>query len=56
MGTQGFLDKVKEWWSSFNYEGKPDNVLVCKLKALKSKLKEWNKGHEGNLGYKGRIC
>ncbi|KAG5621167.1 hypothetical protein H5410_006385 [Solanum commersonii] len=30
--------------------GKPDYRLACKLKALKTKLKEWRNGEEGNLG------
>nr|XP_033509991.1 uncharacterized protein LOC117274746 isoform X3 [Nicotiana tomentosiformis] len=51
LGTAGFKDKVKEWWSSFNFSGKPDFILSCKLKALKSKLKEWSRSETRNLGY-----
>nr|XP_033508775.1 uncharacterized protein LOC117273689 [Nicotiana tomentosiformis] len=51
LGTAGFNDRVKEWWSSFNFSGMPDFILACKLKALKSKLKEWSRSETGNLGY-----
>ncbi|KAF3625895.1 putative mannosyl-oligosaccharide 1,2-alpha-mannosidase MNS3-like [Capsicum annuum] len=44
------IDRVKNWWSSFNFSGRPDYVLACKLKTLKSKLKEWRNGETENLG------
>lgn len=50
MGNEGFIDRVKGWWNSFSYEGRPDYVLACKMKALKNKLKEWSKSEQGNLG------
>uniref|UniRef100_A0A0V0HLY3 Putative ovule protein n=1 Tax=Solanum chacoense TaxID=4108 RepID=A0A0V0HLY3_SOLCH len=50
LGTEGFIDKVKVWWSSFDYQGRPDYVLASKLKALKHKLKEWSRSEQGNLG------
>ncbi|KAH0658710.1 hypothetical protein KY289_027458 [Solanum tuberosum] len=50
LQSEGFVDRVKDWWSSFRYSGKPDYVLACKLKALKHKLKEWSKKESGNLG------
>ncbi|WMV29767.1 hypothetical protein MTR67_023152 [Solanum verrucosum] len=34
---------------SFHFQGKPDFVLVAKLRALKEKLKEWSKTSQGNL-------
>ncbi|WMV23105.1 hypothetical protein MTR67_016490 [Solanum verrucosum] len=50
LESEGFIDRVREWWSSFNFTGKPDYRLACKLKSLKTKLKEWRNGEEGNLG------
>ncbi|KAG5619805.1 hypothetical protein H5410_005023 [Solanum commersonii] len=50
LGTEGFIDRVKVWWSSFDYQGRPDYVLASKLKALKHKLKEWSRSEQGNLG------
>ncbi|KAG5605938.1 hypothetical protein H5410_027430 [Solanum commersonii] len=32
------------------YIGRPDYILASKLKALKHKLKEWNKSEQGSLG------
>ncbi|KAM3264299.1 hypothetical protein P3L10_001293 [Capsicum annuum] len=46
LHIEGFMNKVKEWWSSFNYIGRLDFILASKLKALKYKLrrvlKEWS--------------
>ncbi|KAG5599859.1 hypothetical protein H5410_031229 [Solanum commersonii] len=41
--------KVKGWWNSESYTRRPDYILVCKLKALKVKLKEWSITVQGNL-------
>jgi len=49
LKAEGFIDTIREWWSSFNFTGRPDYILACKLRALKSKLKEWRKGEEENL-------
>lgn len=49
LQTEGFLDRVKEWWSSIVCEGRPDFILAFKLKALKDKLREWSKTSQGNL-------
>ena len=38
----GFVDKVRDWWSSYSYSGTPNFVLAQKLKALKGDLKDWN--------------
>ncbi|KAG5591959.1 hypothetical protein H5410_042473 [Solanum commersonii] len=45
--VEGLIDTVRDWWSSFNFTGKPDFILACKLRALKIKLKEYRKGEEG---------
>jgi hypothetical protein len=36
---EGFVDKVKGWWQSYQFAGDPSNVLACKLKALKGDLR-----------------
>nr|XP_018623959.2 uncharacterized protein LOC104089093 [Nicotiana tomentosiformis] len=33
--SQGFDDRIRNWWSSFEFSGRPDYILACKLKALK---------------------
>lgn len=44
------MDRIKGWWESFEFTGKPDHILACKLKALKGKLKKWCRTNMGNLG------
>lgn len=39
----GFLQLLEDWWLSFCFAGTPSTVLWLKLKALKEKLKVWNK-------------
>lgn len=50
LQTEKFNARVKGWWNSESYTGRPDYILVCKLKALKVKLKEWSRTVQGNLG------
>lgn len=47
LEVEGFKEKVKEWWESFNVNGRPRYILAEKLKMLKVKLKEWSK-NKGN--------
>ncbi|WMV25486.1 hypothetical protein MTR67_018871 [Solanum verrucosum] len=47
---KGFKEKVKIWWDSFSSVGNPDFVPMVKLKALKTKLKDWSKSVQGGLG------
>ncbi|WMV47268.1 hypothetical protein MTR67_040653, partial [Solanum verrucosum] len=46
---EGFLDSVKNWWSSYEVGGSPDFVLVQKLKYLKKDISTWNKEVFGKL-------
>lgn len=55
LSSDGFLDRVKGWWSNFNFSGKPDYILACKLKALKCKLKDWSKEVQGNLSSQKKL-
>ncbi|WMV42289.1 hypothetical protein MTR67_035674 [Solanum verrucosum] len=51
----GFTDRISSWWHSFNFSGRPDFILASKLKALKTKLKDWSMSEQGNLGSKMRV-
>jgi len=50
LQTENFKERVKGWWDSEIFVGRPDYILACKMKALKVKLKEWSKTIQGNLG------
>ncbi|XP_075092306.1 uncharacterized protein LOC107821421 [Nicotiana tabacum] len=50
LNVEGFEDIIREWWGSFEFSGRPDYILACKLKTLKGKLKGWSRSYEGNLG------
>ena len=49
LRVDSFMDKIKEWWQSYNFRGKPSFVLAKKLQALKYYLKRWNKETLGNV-------
>lgn len=55
LQSKGFVDRVREWWASFSYIGRPHYVLACKLKALKLKRREWKQEKGGNLGIQRRL-
>ena len=46
---EGFGALVKQWWDSYLFQGTPNFVFACKIKALKMDLKKWNEGVFGNL-------
>ena len=52
LRVEGFMDKVKEWWQSYNFRGSPSFVIAKKLQALKYDLKMWNKESLGNVSIK----
>jgi hypothetical protein len=35
LKSEGFVDRVRLWWSTYHCQGSPSYILVCKLKALK---------------------
>jgi hypothetical protein len=35
LKVDGFVGMVKQWWDSYLFQGTPNYVLACKLKALK---------------------
>jgi hypothetical protein len=47
LQAEGFMDKVRGWWDSYDFHGSPSFVLTNKLKALKMDLKKWNKEEFG---------
>ncbi|XP_015169579.1 uncharacterized protein, partial [Solanum tuberosum] len=49
LETEGFYERIKDWWTSFEFEGRPDFILASKLKAMKTKLKDWSVSTYGNL-------
>jgi hypothetical protein len=50
LKEEGFVDRVRGWWSSYQFQGTPSFILVKKLKALKRDIKSWNKTAFGNVG------
>ena len=54
LKEEGFKTLVEEWWRSYEVRGTGSFVLTKKLKALKTRLKIWNKTSFGNLEEKKR--
>jgi hypothetical protein len=50
LKEEGFVDKVRGWWESYNYQGSPSFIFAKKLKALKGDIINWNKTVFGNVG------
>jgi hypothetical protein len=50
LKDEGFMDRVKGWWASYQFQGTPSFVLSTKLRALKKDIKTWNKNVFGNVG------
>lgn len=46
LKVDGFVDRVREWWGSYEYSRSLSFVLDSKLKASKKDLKVWNKEFE----------
>ena len=49
LKVEGFKELIRDWWQSFEFRGTHSYVLMEKIKALKVKLKAWNKGVFGNV-------
>ncbi|XP_041015022.1 uncharacterized protein LOC121257839 [Juglans microcarpa x Juglans regia] len=49
LKSEGFVERVRQWWSSYQLQGTPSFVLAGKLKALKRDLKLWNMQSFGDL-------
>ncbi|KAK4596364.1 hypothetical protein RGQ29_014409 [Quercus rubra] len=52
LRVDNFVDKVKEWWASYVFQGTPSFILAKKLAALKLDLKKWNEAEFGNVSFK----
>ena len=52
LKMEGFVDRVKAWWSSYLSTDSPSFVLANKLKVLKYDLKFWNKHVFGDVNLK----
>jgi hypothetical protein len=50
LKEEGFVEKVRGWWASYNFQGTPSFILTKKLRALKGDIKNWNKNVFGNVG------
>lgn len=46
---EGFVDKLKNWWQSYNFSGRADFILLQKLKSLKKDITRWNKEEFGKV-------
>ena len=49
LKVEGFRNRVKAWWDSYQFEETPSFTLEKKPKALKMDLKSWNKLEFGNI-------
>uniref|UniRef100_A0A2N9IEM8 Reverse transcriptase zinc-binding domain-containing protein n=1 Tax=Fagus sylvatica TaxID=28930 RepID=A0A2N9IEM8_FAGSY len=47
--AEGFVERVRSWWGSYQVEGTPSFVFTSKLKALKVDLKKWNETEFGHV-------
>jgi hypothetical protein len=50
LKKEGFLDKVRDWWGSFSFEGSLSFILAKKLQAFKGEIKKWNSEEFGDGG------
>lgn len=56
LRVNDFRDRVVDWWSSYEVEGRPSFRLAKKLKLLKKDIKVWNKEVFGRVKVKmGKI-
>ncbi len=54
LKTDGFIEKVRGWWSSSTFPSSPSHIMASKLKALKMDLKQWNLTKFGNIDFQQR--
>ena len=55
MKAKDFMEKVEEWWGSYQFDGTPSFILANKLQALKIDLKQWNEEVFGNVLIKKNV-
>jgi len=49
LKAEGFVERVRLWWTSYHFQGFPSFIFSQKLKALKINLKRWNEHEFGNV-------
>jgi hypothetical protein len=52
---EGLVDRVRQLWDFYHFQGSPTFILARKLKALKVDLRRWNEEVFGNVGRKKKI-
>ena len=52
LKENGFLERVRDGWGSYQFTGTPSFVFSNKLKALKEDLKKWNEDEFGHVTMK----
>ncbi|KAG2667198.1 hypothetical protein I3760_15G101200 [Carya illinoinensis] len=50
LKSEGFVDRVRSWWSTYQFQGTPSYIFAAKLKALKTNLTLWNAQIFGDVG------
>lgn len=49
LKAEGFVDRVRQWWSSYHVHGTTSFILANELKALNRNLKIWKEQVFGNM-------
>jgi hypothetical protein len=52
LKADGFLERVRDWWGSYQFTSTPSFVFANKLKALKGDLRKWNVEEFGHVTMK----
>jgi hypothetical protein len=55
LKSKGFVDRVRQWWDSYHFQGLLSFILARKLKALKVDIRRWDEEVFGNVGSKKKI-
>jgi hypothetical protein len=55
LKADGFIERVCNWWGSYQFSGSSNFVFANKLKALKGDLKKWNEDEFGHVTMKKNI-
>jgi hypothetical protein len=50
LKDEGFMDRVRGWWSSYQFQGTHSFIIAKKLKVMKGDIKTWNRTVFGNVG------
>ena len=56
LKAEGFKSLILDWWNSLEFRGSGSYVLMERLKALKVKLKSWNKEVFGRVEESKKIA